>query len=109
MTTPTPDEQALTEQIAEALRLEAFSRGRLAQIEDREEREALARTYMARAVLPVVKTAQRDAARGALTALASDERALAGAITSQERANYRLRSADAAVLFRDRNYPEETL
>lgn len=90
MTTPTPDEQALTEQIAQAIR--------------RATDEGASRTEdYARAVLPVVKAAQRDA----LTAFSRDEQARAAKILNPERANRRLQSADAAELFRDRRYPEE--
>ena len=51
---------------------------------------------------------RRDAAREALTAHASDERIRSTRIGDQNRALGRLRSADAAEAFRDRNYPEET-
>ena len=69
MSTPTPDEQALTEQIARAI-----------EVADAEtlgyERCLPEDGYLdhARAVLPVVKAAQRDAARGALDGLATTYR-----------------------------------
>ena len=92
MTTPTPDEQALTEQIARAV-----ADAQNVPFVGPKQRK------IARAVLPVVKTAQREA----LTAFARDEHARASAITDPGRANRRLQSGAAAELFRDRHYPEE--
>ncbi|MGP5484404.1 hypothetical protein ACTXMZ_15620 [Brachybacterium alimentarium] len=97
----TTDDKTLTEQIARALAAEEGY-----ELPWEQERHAGLYREQAAAVLPIIRKAERDAAREALTTLAAEHQARSvgnGLISDMH-----LMAQQRAEAWRDHAYPEET-